>query len=96
MNIYVGNLAPDMREDELKEAFASFGTVESVSIIKDRYTGESKGFGFIEMPAKDEAQSAMDSLNGKEFKGQKVIVNEAKPRSDNKRGGGGGRGGRRY
>lgn len=100
MNIYVGNLAHDVREDDLKQAFEAFGTVESASVIKDRYTGESKGFGFIEMPSKDEAQSAMDAMHGKELKGQNLVVNEARPRSNSNRGGSSGRrgggGGRRY
>ena len=89
MNIYVGNLSQQITEDELKEAFESSGQVTSVSIIKDKYSGESKGFGFIEMPTKEEAKSAMETLNGKELKGKTIIVNEAKPRADNRRGGGG-------
>ena len=100
MNIYVGNLAHDVREDDLRQAFEAFGKVESASVIKDRYTGESKGFGFIEMFSKDEAQTAMDTMNGKELKGQNLIVNEARPRSNKNRGGGrrggGGGGGRRF
>ena len=64
MNIYVGNLSQQVTEDDLREAFESFGQVTSIKIIKDRFTSESKGFGFIEMPAKQEATSAMDDLNG--------------------------------
>jgi RNA recognition motif-containing protein len=72
----------------LQQAFEAFGQVESVRIIKDKYSGESKGFGFVEMPAKGEAQSAIEGLNGKELKGRTLKVNEARPRSDDRRGGG--------
>jgi len=95
MNIYVGNLAYDVLEDELRKSFETFGQIESVNIVKDKYSGESKGFGFVEMSSVDDAQSAMDALNGKELKGQKIIVNEARPRPNKSRGGGRG-GGRRY
>lgn len=102
MNIYVGNLSYDITEDELRAAFTEFGQVESASIITDKYSGQSKGFGFIEMPSKEEAQSAIDSLNGKELNGREIVVNEARPRSEDRgggrggsRGGGGGRGGGR-
>ena len=91
MNIYVGNLSHDTSEEDLKLAFEAFGKIESVSIVKDKYSGESRGFGFVEMPSTAEAQSAIDGLNGKDFKGQSLNVNEARPRSDNRRGGGGGR-----
>ncbi|MBW1674471.1 MAG: RNA-binding protein [Deltaproteobacteria bacterium] len=94
MNIYVGSLSYEVTEDDLKEAFEAFGQVESVSIIKDKYSGQSKGFGFVEMPAKAEAQSAINDLNGKELKGRTLNVNEARPRTES-RGGGGGQGGRR-
>ncbi|MHC4458808.1 MAG: RNA recognition motif domain-containing protein [Planctomycetota bacterium] len=93
MNIYVGNLAPQTTEDELREAFSGFGQVETVNIIKDRFSGESRGFGFVEMPSKDEAQSAIDGMNGKDLNGRALNVNEARPRRE-RRGGGGGRGGR--
>ena len=96
MNIYVGSLSYEVTEDDLKEAFEAFGQVESVSIIKDKYSGQSKGFGFVEMPAKAEAQSAINDLNGKELKGRTLNVNEARPRTESRggRGGyGGGRGG---
>ena len=99
MNIYVGNLPYTITETDLQEAFGAFGQVESVNIIKDKYSGESKGFGFVEMPTKDEAQAAIDALNGKEFKGRTLNVNEARPRGEGRRGGGGGGGGdggRRY
>jgi len=102
MNIYVGNLSRDLTEAELKETFEAFGTVNSASIIKDRYTGESRGFGFVEMPNQEEAQAAINGLNGKNLKGRTATVNEARPRQDKPRSGfGGGRGrgssgGRRY
>jgi len=85
MNIYVGNLSQEVTEDELREAFESFGQITSVKIIKDRFSGESRGFGFIEMPAKTEAQSAMENLDGTELKGKTIIVNEARARSDKRR-----------
>ena len=95
MNIYVGNLSFDVTEEDLKEAFSAFGQVESVKIIKDNYSGRSKGFGFVEMAGNAEAQSAIDGLNGKELKGRTVKVNEARSRSQE---GGGARrgGGRRF
>jgi RNA recognition motif-containing protein len=100
MNIYVGSLSYNVTEEDLKQAFEPFGEVESVRIIKDMYSGRSKGFGFVEMPGKSEAQSAIESLNGKEMKGRTVKVNEARPRSEGRQGGrgGGGRrgGGRRF
>ena len=88
MNLYVGNLAHDVREDDLRQSFEAFGRTESVSIMKDKYSGESKGFAFVEMPSKDEAQSAIDGLNGKDLKGQSLKVNEARPRPNKSRGGG--------
>ena len=88
MNIYVGNLLRDVTEDDLREAFEEFGQVASVTLIKDKFSGESRGFGFVEMPAKAEAQSAINGLNGKELKGQTLNVNEARPRSEDRRGGG--------
>ena len=96
MNIYVGNLSYEVTEEDLQQAFEAFGQVESVRIIKDKYSGQSKGFGFVEMPAKAEAQSAINDLNGKELKGRTLNVNEARPRTESRggRGGyGGGRGG---
>jgi len=91
MNIYVGNLARQATEDDLRGAFEAFGQVESVNIIKDRFSGESRGFGFVEMPSKEEAQKALDEMNGKDLMGRALNVNEARPRSE-RRGGGGGRG----
>jgi RNA recognition motif-containing protein len=87
MNIYVGSLSYNVTEEDLKQAFEAFGEVESVKIIKDMYSGRSKGFGFVEMPGNSEAQSAIESLNGKEMKGRTVKVNEARPRSEGRRGG---------
>ena len=97
MNIYVGNLSRDMSEAELREAFQAFGEVTSASIIKDKFTGESRGFGFVEMPNKAEADAAISGLNGKDLKGRAINVNEARPRTDRPRTGGGfgGRGGSR-
>jgi RNA recognition motif-containing protein len=99
MNIYVGNLSSDVTEEELQEEFKPFGGVTSVNIIKDKYSGRSRGFGFVEMPSKSEAEAAIAGLKGKSLKDRTLDVNEARPRSDS-RGGGfrGGRGGgqRRY
>jgi RNA recognition motif-containing protein len=92
MKIYVGNLSYEVTEEDLKLALEQFGKVESVTIIKDKYSGQSKGFGFVEMSSKAEGQSAIDGLNGKELKGRTLNVNEARPRTEN-RGGGGGYGG---
>jgi RNA recognition motif-containing protein len=101
MNIYTGNLSYEVTENELKEAFEAFGKVETVKIIKDNDTGRSKGFGFVEMPDNAEAQAAINGLNDKELKGKAMKVNTAKPKTENRRsgggyggGGGGGRGGR--
>jgi len=94
MNIYVGNLSREVTESELREAFAAFGEVASAAVIKDKFTGESRGFGFVEMPNKEEAEQAISGLNGKELKGRNLNVNEARPRRDDRRGGGGFGGGR--
>ena len=91
MNIYVGNLSRETTEDDLRQAFEPFGQVESINIIKDRFSGESRGFGFVEMPSKDEAQTAIEEMNGKDLQGRAINVNEARPKAA--RGGGGGRGG---
>ena len=95
MNIYVGNLAPDMTENELREAFAEYGQVVSAKIIKDRYTFESRGFGFVEIPNKAQATEAIDKLNGTELRGNILRVNEARPRREQGGGRGGDRGGDR-
>ncbi len=89
MNIYVGNLAYTVTEEDLLQAFGEFGQVASASIIKDQSTGHSKGFGFVEMPVSEQAQAAISGLNGREVKGRKLNVNEARPRTDDRRGGGG-------
>ena len=91
MNIYVGNLSFDVNEEDLRKAFEEFGKIASVNLIKDKYSGQSRGFGFVEMSDKAEAQSAVKSLNGKELKGRALSVNEARPRSEGR--GGSGRGG---
>ncbi len=95
MNIYVGNLSYEVTEDALREAFEEFGQVASVTLIKDKYSGQSKGFGFVEMSSKAEGQSAIDGLNGKELKGRVLNVCEARPRTESSRGRGGRGGGRR-
>jgi RNA recognition motif-containing protein len=90
MNIYVGNISRDASEGDLREAFAAFGEVSSVSIIKDKFTSESRGFGFVEMPNKAEGDAAIAGMNGKDLKGRNITVNEARPRTDRPRTGGGG------
>ena len=94
MNIYVGNLPHATSDSELREAFEEYGSVSSAVIIKDKYTGNSRGFGFVEMPDNGEANGAISSLNGQDFGGRTLTVNEARPRED-RRGGGGGGGGNR-
>jgi len=93
MNIYVGNLSFDLKEEDLQKAFEAYGKVTSASIVRDKYSGQARGFGFVEMPDADEARTAIASLNGKELLGRQLNVNEARPRPDRK-GPGGGRGGR--
>jgi len=94
MNIYVGNLSYNLNEDDLRSAFEAFGQVGSVNIIFDKITGQSKGFGFVEMANREEAMAAIKELDGKDLKGRAIKVNEARPKSDDRRGGGGGYGGR--
>ena len=97
MNIYVGNLSFEMTEEQLEGAFAAHGEVQSARIITDRYTGQSRGFGFVEMPDNAAAESAIQALNGREVSGRPLTVNEARPREDRgSRGGGGGGGGGRW
>ncbi len=96
MNIYVGNMSYGVTEEELRLAFEAFGQVESAAIIKDKYSGQSKGFGFVEMPTKAEAQSAIEGLNGTELKGRTLNVNEARPRTESRHDRGGRGGGRRF
>ena len=94
VKLYVGNLPYSTSEDELRELFAQAGEVVSVAVIRDRDSGRSKGFGFVEMGTEQEAQAAITALNGKEVGGRTLTVNEARPRED--RGGGGGRSGGGY
>ncbi len=94
MNIYVGNLSFETAEENLRQAFEAYGEVSKVNIITDRDSGRSRGFGFVEMPSKGEADAAMTGLNGQELNGQTLNVNEARPRTENSGGNRGG--GRRY
>jgi len=96
LNIYVGNLSFSVNDADLKEAFGAYGQVQSASVIKDKFSGESRGFGFVEMPNKEEADKAIAALNGRDLKGRALKVNEAKPRTDRPRGGGGFGGGRDF
>jgi RNA recognition motif-containing protein len=93
VNIYIGNLSHEATEADLREAFQAFGQVTAATIIKDKFTGESRGFAFVEMPSKAAAQAAITGLNGTEIKGRSLIVNEARPRPEgrDRPGGGGGR-----
>src|SRR6266403_6085579 len=94
MKLYVGNLAFQTSSEDLQQLFAQAGTVESASVVEDRDTGRSRGFGFVEMASKEEGEAAIAQFNGKEFNGRNLTVNEARPREDRgNRGGGGGRGG---
>jgi RNA recognition motif-containing protein len=92
MNIYVGNLPMSLNENDLRETFQAFGEVATASIIKDKFSGDSRGFGFVEMPNRGEAEKAISMLNGKDLKGRTAKVNEAKPRTERSSFGGG----RRY
>jgi cold-inducible RNA-binding protein len=102
MNIYAGNLAWEMTEEALKEAFAAFGEVESARIVTDKLSGRSRGFGFVEMPKREDAEAAINALNGRDLKGRPLRVNEARARNDDRgdrggnRGGGGGGYGNRW
>jgi cold-inducible RNA-binding protein len=96
MKLYVGNLAFQTSSEELQTLFAQAGTVESVSLIEDRETGRSRGFGFVEMSTKEEGAAAIQQFNGKDLGGRALNVNEAKPREDRGWGGGGRNGGSRY
>ncbi len=89
MNIYIGNLSFETTEDQLRQAFEAFGSVSSANIVTDKYTGQSRGFGFVEMSGKDEATTAINSLNGQDLNGRALNVNEAKPRAQNGNRGGG-------
>jgi len=96
VNIYVGNMSYSTSEDQLRELFEAYGAVDSVRVISDRDTGRPKGFAFVEMSDAAAAKAAMDALNGKELDGRALTVNEAKPRADRPRVGGGGGGARRW
>jgi len=102
MNIFVGSLPFSIEEADLRESFEAYGTVDSVKIITDKFTGRSKGFGFVEMANDDEAQKAIDELNGATVQGRAIVVNKSEPKPEgerrsfnNNRGGGGGYGGGR-
>jgi RNA recognition motif-containing protein len=94
MNIYVGNLSFNTTDESLRSAFEAYGAVDKASVVRDKYSGDSRGFGFVEMPSKDEAEAAISGLDGRDLDGRNIRVNEAKPRED-RGGGGGGGGGRR-
>ena len=102
MNIFVAKLNFDTQEDDLRDAFEEFGTVDSVKIIMDKFTGRSKGFGFVEMPNDDEARAAIADLNDQDLDGRTIVVKKAEPRENrggggyNRGGGGGGGYNRRY
>jgi len=93
MDIYVGNLAYQTNDESLRSAFAAYGEVASARVVSDRMTGRSKGFGFVEMPDRTQAQAAIDGLNGKELDGRTLRVNESQPKPREERGGSGGGGG---
>ena len=96
MNLYVGNLPYSISESDLKDLFSAFGEVTSVKIIKDNYSNQSKGFGFVEMPSNSDGQNAIKELNEKTVQDRKIIVNEARPPKPRTGGGGGGGGGRNF
>ncbi len=91
MNIYVGKIAYEVTDDDLRVAFQEHGEVTSAQVIVDRYSGRSRGFGFVEMANKEEAEAAINTLNGTELKGRAIVVNESRPRESRGSGGGGGR-----
>jgi RNA recognition motif-containing protein len=94
MNIYVGNLPYSVTDGDLRDAFSEYGSVDTVNLITDKFSGDSKGFGFVEMGNNSEADAAIKALNGTDFKGRNITVNQPKPKSDRPRGGAGG--GRRW
>jgi RNA recognition motif-containing protein len=89
MNIYVGNIAFDASEDEVRALFASYGEVTNVNLLKDKFTGQPRGFGFVDMAVDAEAQKAIHELNGRELRGRALTVNQARPREERAPGGGG-------
>ncbi len=90
MNIYVGNLSWNLKDQDLSNLFAAHGEVTSAKIVTDKFTNRSKGFGFVEMPNDDQAQAAIAALNGTEVDGRNIVVNESRPKPEGERGGGGG------
>lgn len=96
MNIYVGNLSFETSEDDLRRVFEEFGQVANVTILKDKFSGKSRGFGFVEMPSSEEGQAAVTGLDGKEIQGRALKVNEARPKAEQSDGDGRGGGGRRF
>lgn len=90
MNIYVGNLSFEVTDEDLRETFEAYGQIDSATVVKDKFSGRSRGFGFVEMPSKDEASAAISGLDGKDLKGRALKVNEARPRAE-RRGAGAGR-----
>jgi RNA recognition motif-containing protein len=96
MNLFVGNLSTEVNDDDLRKAFEEYGQVSSAKIIKDHYSGDSRGFGFVEMPSNDDALEAIRQLNGQDIKGGKLVVSEARPRKNNNRSRRTGGGGRRW
>jgi len=95
MNIYVGNLSFEVTDEELRQLFSTHGDVQSASVVKDRFSNESRGFGFVEMPARKDAETAIEALNGTDLHGRSIMVNEAKPKTPKRGGGGPGGGGGR-
>lgn len=85
MNIYVGNLPFKVEEEDLRKVFEAYGEVESVKIITDKFSGRSKGFGFVEMPDDEEAKKSIDELNNSDLEGRNIVVNKARERSENRR-----------
>ena len=96
MNIFVGNLSRDVTEEDLRDAFSAYGQVDKINILKDKFSGEPRGFGFVEMSSKAEAEAAISGLNRKDLKGRALTVNEARPKTERSGGGGGGGGGRGF
>lgn len=92
MRIYVGNLTYSVTDDDLRDVFGQFGEIAAAEVIKDKFSGQSKGFGFVDMPKNNEADAAIKALNETDLKGRKLTVNEARPRAERPRGGGGGGG----
>jgi RNA recognition motif-containing protein len=90
MNIYVGNISWGLKDNDLQNLFAEYGEVSSAKVVNDKFSGRSKGFGFVEMPNDEQAQAAIAALNGKEIDGRSIVVNESRPKPEGERGGGGG------